>query len=55
MDNFFINALLFLQFISKDFFVVSTSIGTVRLLQIHENPYSQFKEHMSWEFIHKFE
>lgn len=45
----------FLQFVSRDFFVVSTSIGTVRLLQIQENPYAQFKEHMSWEFIHKFQ
>ncbi|KZC10530.1 PREDICTED: nucleoporin Nup43 [Dufourea novaeangliae] len=43
-----------IKFISRDFFVVSTSTGTVRLLQIQENPYSQFKEHVSWELIHKF-
>ncbi|KAG7190344.1 hypothetical protein KM043_006457 [Ampulex compressa] len=43
-----------IKFISKDFFVASSSLGSVRLLQISENPYSQFKEHMAWEFIHNF-
>ncbi|XP_046427457.1 nucleoporin Nup43 [Neodiprion virginianus] len=43
-----------LRFISKDLFVASSSIGTVQLLQIQENPYAQFKERLSWNFLHKF-
>ncbi|XP_067207554.1 nucleoporin Nup43 [Linepithema humile] len=42
-----------LKFISKDFFVVSSSLGSVRLLQIEEEC-AEFKEHMAWEFIHNF-
>lgn len=43
-----------IKFIAKDFFVASSSLGSVRLLQISDNPYQQFKEHMSWDFIHNF-
>lgn len=42
------------QFISKDLFVASSSLGSVQLLQIQENPYAQFKEHLSWDFVHSF-
>lgn len=42
------------QFISKDFFVASSSLGSVRLLQINEDAYIEFKEHIAWEFIHNF-
>lgn len=43
-----------LQFISKDFFVASSSLGSVWLLQINEDVNIEFKEHMAWEFIHNF-
>ncbi|XP_043268903.1 nucleoporin Nup43 isoform X2 [Venturia canescens] len=43
-----------LQFVSKDCFVASSSIGSVKLLQISENPYLEFKENASWDSLHKF-
>ncbi|XP_053977498.1 nucleoporin Nup43 [Hylaeus volcanicus] len=43
-----------IKFISKDLFAASTSTGTVKLLAIPENPYSQFKDRRTWEHIHKF-
>ncbi|XP_020283292.1 nucleoporin Nup43 [Pseudomyrmex gracilis] len=43
-----------LKFVSRDFFVASSSLGSVRLLQVDEDTCSEFKEHMAWEFIHSF-
>ncbi|XP_043495160.1 nucleoporin Nup43 isoform X2 [Polistes fuscatus] len=43
-----------IKFINSSFFVASSSLGSIRLLQIQENPVPQFKEHMAWEFIHSF-
>lgn len=43
-----------LQFINKDFFVASSSDGSVKVLQILENPYAKFKEHITWKNIHRF-
>lgn len=43
-----------IQFINKDHFVVSSSNGSVKLLQIQEDPYHKFKEIVSWDSIHQF-
>ncbi|KAK2575703.1 hypothetical protein KPH14_012093 [Odynerus spinipes] len=43
-----------MKFINSNFFVASSSLGSVRLLQIQDNASPQFKEHMAWEFIHSF-
>ncbi|XP_051176057.1 nucleoporin Nup43 [Leptopilina boulardi] len=43
-----------IKFINKDFFVVSSSDGTVKVLQILENPYSKFKEHITWKNLHYY-
>ncbi|XP_012283346.1 nucleoporin Nup43 [Orussus abietinus] len=43
-----------LKFISKDRFVASSSVGSIKLLQIQDNPYTQFKEVMLWKYVHNF-
>lgn len=34
--------------------MASSSLGSVRLLQVDEDTCAEFKEHMAWEFIHSF-
>lgn len=43
-----------IKFIAKDYFVASSSLGSVTLLHITDNPYSQFDKRMSWDNIHTF-
>lgn len=43
-----------IKFIAKNYFVASSSLGTVILLNISDNPYSQFKKRMAWENLHSF-
>lgn len=43
-----------LQFITDDFFVASSSLGSVKVLQLQESPFTDLKEHVSWDSIHKF-
>ncbi|KAK0094826.1 hypothetical protein PV326_009889 [Microctonus aethiopoides] len=43
-----------IQFINTTCFVASSSIGSVKLLQIEDNPYLPLKELTIWENIHQF-
>ncbi|XP_011301967.1 nucleoporin Nup43 [Fopius arisanus] len=43
-----------IEFIDKNAFVASSSMGSVKLLGINESPYAEFRDLMSWELIHRF-
>ncbi|XP_011495665.1 PREDICTED: nucleoporin Nup43 [Ceratosolen solmsi marchali] len=43
-----------MKFISYDHFVASSSLGTVKVLKLQDNPYPDIKEESTWDLIHRF-